>query len=1013
MNITQKKYVLYVIFVLSGVGGLIYESIWSHYLKLFLGHAAYAQSLVLVIFMGGMGLGAWLAGRYSQRWKSLLIGYALVELVIGLSGLAFHATFVSFTRYSYDTVLPALANPQLAEVYRWVGSALLILPQSILLGMTFPLLSAGLIRFFPQTSGPVLATLYFTNSLGAAIGVLLSGFVLIAAVGLPGTILAAGIINIVVALAVWLVCRSLPPLELPTSARDVPAPRISNEHWQLLVVAFLTGCASFIYEIIWIRMLSMVLGSSTHAFEIMLCAFILGLAIGSLCIKRYINNLSNPRYVLAVIQVVMGMLALVSLVLYNSSMDAMQWVMQAISRTDSAYTAFNIASMAITMAIMFPAAFCAGMTLPLITHALIKLGHGEKSIGSVYAANTFGSIVGVLIAIHLAMPLMGIKGALMLGAAIDVAAGLLLFVFIPRIAALSASRVSRFSPVIALAVAALGFGLTWALVQPDAIKMASGIYRYGIYIPPESAEILMHKDGKTATVHLIAQRGVLTLRTNGKTDASLNTGRGAPTEDEYTQTLVGALGLYHHPRPESVAMIGIGSGMTTHSLLASPLVKETHTIEIEPFMIDGARLFGKASERAFKDPRSKIYIDDAKSFFAVNQQRYDLIVSEPSNPWVSGVSSLFTREFYARIKPTLKPDGIFLQWLQIYQTDYDVVASVMKALGAEFGDYVIYETMGNDLVIVASPTKVPEPTAELFNHPDAVRMLARFKVTGPADLEMRRIGDKRLLHSYFENFATAENSDFFPILDLRGARDRFLGRNALALGELASYQIPVVDMLQSRKPGRATTGGLSVEGSKSPRLKDANLARQMAEYVRDGAMAGKTDLNNQLVAELEHVRNYWLKCDASTAAGARLDPLLRFAQFVNPGLPPDELRGLWAMFTDSRCNAALSVYNRLWLTLFAAVGRRDPEVMESTVQAVLPMHMNLPVPAWGTAATAGYPYEIEYLHVALVVALLAQGKREEAKQAWQMVLEVKSERFKRTPMALLLDATVNHQAPPK
>ena len=216
-----------------------------------------------------------------------------------------------------------------------------------------------------------------------------------------------------------------------------------------------------------------------------------------------------------------------------------------------------------------------------------------------------------------------------------------------------------------------------------------------------------------------------------------------------------------------------------------------------------------------------------------------------------------------------------------------------------------------------------------------------------------------------------------------------------------------MDMLQSRTPGRATLGELQVVGGKSPRLKDAIVARQMADYVSDGSLAGKRDLNNQLVAELEHVRNYWAKCDASTATGARLDPILRYAQFVNPGLPPEDLTGVWAQFTDSRCYAALSPYNRYWLTLFAAVGRRDAEGMESAARTVLPMHMNSPVPAWGTDATAGYPHEIEYLHVALVTALLAQGKREEAKLAWQMVLAVKSERFKRTPMALLLDATVN------
>ena len=214
-------------------------------------------------------------------------------------------------------------------------------------------------------------------------------------------------------------------------------------------------------------------------------------------------------------------------------------------------------------------------------------------------------------------------------------------------------------------------------------------------------------------------------------------------------------------------------------------------------------------------------------------------------------------------------------------------------------------------------------------------------------------------------------------------------------------------MLGARTPGRVTPGIYRDEGGKAARLKDALLARQMAEFVADGSLAGKTELNSQLVTELEHVRDYWLKCDKTNASNARLDPMLRFAQFVNPGMPPDELRSIWAAFTESRCYQAQSAYQRLWVALFAAVGQRDAQTMVNTVLAVFPMQVALPVPAWSTAATAGYPYEIEYLHVALVTALLAQGKREDAKRAWQAVLEIKSERFKRTPMALLLEATVN------
>lgn len=994
MSLDRKKQFLLAVFVLSGMGGLIYESIWSHYLKLFLGHAAYAQSLVLAIFMGGMGFGAWLAGRFSTRWKNLLLAYAAIELGIGLTALVFHSVFVAFTAFAYDRVLPQLTDPLTAELFRWSGSALLILPQSILLGMTFPLMSGALIRLFPQQSGPVLSQLYFTNSIGAAAGVLLSGFVLIAAVGLPGTILSAGLLNILVALLAWSVSKSLPAAAPIAPAAPAQSPAAGGAGL-LLLVAFLTGCASFIYEVIWIRMLSMVLGSSNHAFEIMLCAFILGLAFGSLFIKRRFATLRHHRLALAVIQIVMGLLAAGSLVLYNSSFDAMRVVMLALTKTDQGYAAFNLASLAITIGIMFPAAFCAGMTLPLISEIMLREGHGERSIGNVYAANTLGSITGVILAVHVALPLLGIKNGLLLGAAIDIGAGILLLA-----RDRSAARPAWLNPVALSVVSLAAFGLVSVYVHPDSLKMASGIYRFGQFVPKQSASLVMEKHGKTATVHLLSEYGILTLRTNGKTDASLQTGEGNPTSDEYTQLLTGVLGLYHRPQSEYVANIGIGSGMTTHSVLSSPRVKEVHTIEIERYMLDGARLFGKASERTFNDPRSKIFIDDAKSFLAVSPRRYDIIVSEPSNPWVSGVASLFTQEFYARMKAKLKPDGLFVQWLQVYQLDFDLVASVIKALGAEFNDYVIYETNRGDLAIIASPTKVGEPDADLFTHATVRSMLERLNVRSPGDLDMRRIGTKRVLHPYFMTFGATRNSDFFPILDLRAVQDRFLGRSAMAVSELHSYPIPVLDMLQGRSPAPALSAGIDVNGMTSARLRDAVTARQMIDHLRDGSLDKKPALNGLFGYEMEHVRNYWLNCTTATAGQARLDPILRLAQFVNTGLHPDELAKLWGGFQQSRCHAALPAGQRAWLTLFAAVGQRDANGILLALRAIEQ------APRLASDAQFDYQPELEYRQVAQVTALLSMGRQAEAKQAWQQVIAAKSEKFRATPMAFLLDAHI-------
>src|SRR5215472_4660126 len=286
---SARRNFLLSIFVVSGFTGLIYESIWSQYLKLFLGHAAYAQTVVLAMFMGGMALGSWLVAHHCARLRQLLWGYLLVEALIGLLGIVFHKLFTSATDLSYAWVIPTLTSSALIYAYKWSLAALLVLPQSVLLGMTFPLISGGIIRRWPQRAGETLAVLYFTNSLGGALGVLVSGFVLRGLVGLPGTTLTAGLLNIALALAVWLLVRGQTEPQLPAAAAPAPAaPRAALDpvaRW-FATAAFLTGAATFMYELGWIRMLSLVLGSSTHSFELMLSAFIFGLAFGGLYVRK-------------------------------------------------------------------------------------------------------------------------------------------------------------------------------------------------------------------------------------------------------------------------------------------------------------------------------------------------------------------------------------------------------------------------------------------------------------------------------------------------------------------------------------------------------------------------------------------------------------------------------------------------------------------------------------------------------------------------------------------------------
>ncbi|MCU0805937.1 MAG: fused MFS/spermidine synthase, partial [Burkholderiales bacterium] len=376
---------------------------------------------------------------------------------------------------------------------------------------------------------------------------LAAGFVLLEAFGLPGVMRLAGGINLALAAAVWALAPGRDPVPATGASEAARGDAQPVPYRLMLAVAFLTGLASFVYEIGWIRMLALVLGSSTHSFELMLASFIAGLAFGGLWIRRRIDTLGAPLRFLGVVQVLMGLAALATLPLYGFMFDLMQAIMKGLARTDSGYAMFLAASNGIALAVMFPATFFAGMTLPLITFVLLCARHGEHAIGAVYASNTLGSIAGVMLAAHVAMPLLGLKGMITAGAALDVLLGLALLHF--------ASRRS-FAFAAAVAVSLVAFALVASGVTLDEYKMASGVFRRGQLYSSDEAELRFYKDGKTTSVALMQFDEGLSLRTNGKSDGAINLGPGARISDEVTMVMTAALPLAHKPDAKRAAVIG-------------------------------------------------------------------------------------------------------------------------------------------------------------------------------------------------------------------------------------------------------------------------------------------------------------------------------------------------------------------------------------------------------------------------------------------------------------------------
>jgi spermidine synthase len=674
-------------------------------------------------------------------------------------------------------------------------------------------------------------------------------------------------------------------------------------------------------------MLALVLGSSTHAFELMLSAFILGIAFGGLWVRRRIDAAGDTVRLLGFVQLAMGIAALATLPVYGSSFRFMQATLSTLALTENGYLAFNVVSHAICLAVMFPAAFCAGMTLPLITASLLRQGAGERAIGQVYAANTAGAIAGVLIAVHLGFALLGLKGMIIAGAAIDLALGVVLLGAAQTGGRRAMAAVAAGVGVLAVVAATFGARL-------DAHHMASGVYRLGHLIENPQA-VKLQVDGKTATVSITGDAEMLSLRTNGKTDGAVRIGEGPPVTDEITMTFLGALPLFLAPEARRVANIGFGTGITTHVLLASPTVESVDTVEIEPAIVQAAEHFRRVNWRALDDPRSRIHYEDAKTYFSAQQKLYDVILSEPSNPWVSGVASLFSTEFYGDVRRYLRDGGLFMQWVQLYEMTPALLATVIKALDAHFTDYEFWLSNDGDMVIVAAHNgRVPRPDAKAFQNAELRAELDRFRIRNLDDLHLHRLGGRAALGPYFAAFGVEPNSDYFPVLELRAPMARFMRANAGEVVHLLENAHSLVILFDEEArppdPERLTAGA-------RPWWQRAGWAQQalaIQQYLRSGKEELLASLTPELAADLILMRTALVECKIQVPAGALGHQFANLSHFVTSHLPPAASVSFWRGLGRG-CEAQIAPTDRRWLRLHRAVAAGKPQEMASAAEAVL------------------------------------------------------------------------------
>ena len=765
-----------VLFLLSGAAGLVYEQLWIRELQHVFGSTIHSITTVVAAYMGGLGLGAWVMGRRADAHRNPARLYGVLELAIGLFGLAspwiFRAIgsgYLAFARAAEPGLWAATAVKALAAF-------LVMLVPTFLMGATLPVLTRAFAGPNARGLRRELALFYGLNTVGGVAGCALAGYVLVERVGMRPALLATGVLNLLLGAVALALVRGRPALTTAPIEADAEAPSADASAatrrtavWLIGITAF----ASLLFEIAWTRVLILVVGSSTYAFTTMLACFLLGIGIGSLVA---VGRGLPAEVLLERAALVLGSVAALASLLFPFFRMLPTYIVFTL-RLEDVGPSFLLALQAIPIAVVvIPPAIGFGMAFPLLTELASRRDGGPgQETGRAYLANTAGSITGSVVTGFVLIHLVGAERTLVLGVAITVAATVLLMRQLGRERGTGWRRASGERGPLLLGVLALVVAVFTPAWSRRLLDRGPAIYGHDIrtasqldaFLRGLGAEQLRFDEGWNATISVWRNGTNAWLKTNGKADAS-------SVADMNAQVLVGLLPALAHPRPARALIIGFGSGTTARTVADARGVTHLDVVEIERAVLRAAPLFADVNRGVLADPRLRLIEDDARSALQLGGPDYDIVVSEPSNPWVAGVAGLFTPEFFGIVRSRLADDGVFAQWVQTYRVPAGVVAVVVANLRRVFPHVEMWYANSADLILLASNRPVRWDRARIAQHlapgtPSAAAMHDWLLLTDPDDLLGRFVmGDRGT--AALAATATFTHDDDRPALEFVAAR---------------------------------------------------------------------------------------------------------------------------------------------------------------------------------------------------------------------------------------------------
>ena len=808
------------LFFISGAAALVLESVWVRLFALSFGTTGLAMATVLTAFMAGLALGGALGGRLADRWaipRKLFFAYAVMEAAIALCALSM-PLFRQFASQVDGSLEGWLSGSLLGlSLGRFFVAFLVLLVPATLMGATLPVLTRALVGNEGSRLARYGGALYAINTWGAVVGAASTPFILLPALGVFGTGCAVAAADLAVAVVAALLSRSRVvhrPTDASSPDKEVQEPpggkgmqeAERHDRWtaRLAIGAIAaSGAVAMVYQQVWARILSLIVGSSIYAISLILALFLFGLAAGSALYSRRTALNSGQMSNLAVVHLLVA--------LWGAAVIAFADQLPAVFVVGLRMTGVSVAAVlllqifVVSIVVLVPTFFM-GMTFPATLHLVARgrsdLGPG-RAVGITYSSNTLGAIVGSFVGGFVVLPALGAQTSLLICAFASLGLALVYTVV--------AAWTSGFRRAIAPLVVVIVIGVLIPLAnQPwNQAALSSGVFRVSrsgelardldhfvdqeplveselssdtvewidraldvlttedlldLHLGPGEAPLMLsHEAGITATVAVTETRAptlleehdwvTYSLRVNGKADASLIVLSGVPPDDPSaispqgdaeTQTLSGVLAfLLHRGEPRSGLVIGWGSGITVGTALATGL-ESVRAIEIEREVIDGAAPFQPYAGSPLQNPRLELVEDDGRRYLSSRSERYDLIISEPSNPWITGCSNLFTVEFFELVASRLNEGGRFLQWVQAYEISPRTMASILASVRSVFGSVIVFRPSHSpsDLLIVAGMDDVVIDWDEIEDRLEApllARRLRPFGIYGPEDIAARLV----------------------------------------------------------------------------------------------------------------------------------------------------------------------------------------------------------------------------------------------------------------------------------